>query len=65
MLKVLAGLIWVIVSLPYWAIVLIGAGFAGLWGAVFVLTIGLALWLPATALLTDWAGLTKIWPHNR
>jgi hypothetical protein len=63
--KLFAVLLWGSISIGYWAIVLLGAGFAGGWGAFVVVAVALALWLPATTLLTDWLGLTRVWPHNR
>jgi hypothetical protein len=63
--KIFAVLLWSLTSIDYWLIALLGAGFAGNLGAIIVIGTALALWLPATALLTDWLGLTRLWPHNR
>ena len=65
MLKLLAALLWSGGTLMWWTIILLGAGFAGGLGAIFAVAIGLAFWLPVTALLTDWLGLTRLWPHSR
>jgi len=65
MLKFLTLLLWGLGTLLWWIIILAGAGFAGWPGAIVALAVGLALWLPATTLITDWLGLTKVWPHAR
>ena len=60
--KFLAVIFWAVMSVGYWGIVLIGAGFAEVVGGLIGIGIALALWLPATTLLTDWLGLTRVWP---
>jgi fatty acid desaturase len=65
MVKFFAVLLWVAMSVGYWGIVLLGAGFAGNFGALVGVSIAFALWLPVTTLLTDWLGFTRVWPHNR
>ena len=63
--KLVAVLLWGLTSVGYWAIVLLGAGLAGGVGAIVGISVALALWLTATTFLTDWLGLTRVWPHYR
>lgn len=65
MLRAVSAVIWLLGSLAYWAIAILAAGFAGLPAAIAVVAIAALIWLPATALLTDRLGLTRLWPHNR
>jgi len=65
MLKFCTLALWGLGSVVWWTIIIIGAGFAGGLGALVALTVGLALWLPVTTLLSDWLKLTRLWPHSR
>lgn len=64
-MKFFAVLLWAVASIVYWAIALLGVGFAGGLGAIVGVVVASAVWLPATTLLTDWLGLTRVWPHSR
>ena len=65
MLKLLMVAVWGVATLAFGTLVLLSAGFAGGFGAIVAIVIGLALWAAPTTLLTDWLGLTKVWPHSR
>ena len=65
MLKVFVIALWSLATLTFGALVLLSAGFAGGFGTLTAIVVGLTLWAAPTTLLTDWLGLTKVWPHNR
>ena len=65
MLKFFVIALWILATLAFGALVLLSAGFAGGFGAIIAIVIGLALWAAPTTLLTDWLRLTKVWPHSR
>jgi hypothetical protein len=65
LLKFLMVALWGIGTLVFGALLLSSAGFAGGFGALVVVIVGLALWTAPTTLLTDWLGITKVWPHSR
>ena len=65
MFKFFVVALWSLATLAFGALVLLSAGFAGGLGAIIAIVIGLALWAAPTTLLTDWLGLTKVWPHTR
>jgi hypothetical protein len=65
MLKVSMVALWGVATVAFGTLVLLAAGFAGGFGAIIVLLVGLAVWAAPTTLLTDSLGVTKVWPHSR
>lgn len=65
MLKFIVVALWGLATLAFGVLVLLSAGFTGGFGAIIAIVVGLTLWAAPTTLLTDWLGLTKVWPHTR